>query len=201
MSEVRLSVERKVGRHRLKAAKPPYTVPTMKEVAALPWNGLRVASTFSGGGGSCTGYRMAGYRVVYANEFIPAAQETYKANHPDSFLDTRDIRTVSAADVLKATGLSEGELDLFDGSPPCSAFSTAGKLEGPSGYLATVLHRLTIAGKVSSGVPPADIIAKELSLSGVQRPLPPGFIEAASANAVEVFRFGEFAGWVIEAPE
>lgn len=129
MSEVRLSVERKVGRHRLKAAKPPYTVPTMKEVAALPWNGLRVASTFSGGGGSCTGYRMAGYRVVYANEFIPAAQETYKANHPDSFLDTRDIRTVSAADVLKATGLSEGELDLFDGSPPCSAFSTAGKRE------------------------------------------------------------------------
>lgn len=84
---------------------------------------------------------------------------------------------------------------------PGGAMIVFDKIEGPSGYLATVLHRLTIAGKVSSGVPPADIIAKELSLSGVQRPLPPGFIEAASANAVEVFRFGEFAGWVIEAPE
>lgn len=72
---------------------------------------------------------MAGYRVVYANEFIEEAQRTYKANHPRSYLDTRDIRSVSPADVLEKAGVSCGELDLFDGSPPCSAFSTAGKRE------------------------------------------------------------------------
>lgn len=110
-------------------AKPPYRVPTMAEIRALPWNGYKVASTFSGGGGSSTGYKMAGFRVVWASEFIPAAQETYRANHPDTILDTRDIRTVTAADILRATGLREGELDLLDGSPPCASFSTAGKRE------------------------------------------------------------------------
>lgn len=110
-------------------SKPPYRVPTMAEIRALPWNGYKVASTFSGGGGSSTGYKMAGYRVVWASEFIPAAQDTYRANHPDTILDTRDIRAVAAADILRATGLREGELDLFDGSPPCASFSTAGKRE------------------------------------------------------------------------
>jgi DNA (cytosine-5)-methyltransferase 1 len=109
--------------------KPPYRVPSMAEIEALPWNGYRVASTFSGCGGSCLGYRMAGYRVVYANEFIEEAQRTYKANHPKSYLDTRDIRQVKPEDVMEKAGVDRGELDLFDGSPPCSAFSTAGKRE------------------------------------------------------------------------
>ena len=101
----------------------------MKDIAAIPWNGFNVVSTFSGTGGSCLGYRMAGYRVLWANEFIPAAQESYKANHPNSTLDTRDIRTVQPEDILRAIGLGVGEIDIFDGSPPCAAFSTAGKRE------------------------------------------------------------------------
>jgi DNA (cytosine-5)-methyltransferase 1 len=109
--------------------KPPYRVPSMAEVAAAPWNGLTVASTFSGCGGSCLGYRMAGYRVAWANELVPIAAESYRANAPDSILDTRDIRAVSGAEVLAATGLARGELDLLDGSPPCQPFSTAGKRE------------------------------------------------------------------------
>jgi DNA (cytosine-5)-methyltransferase 1 len=109
--------------------KPAYRVPLMREIEALPWNGYTVASTFSGCGGSCLGYRMAGYRVAYANEFIEEAQRTYKANHPKSFLDTRDIRLVKPEDVLEKAGVDRGKLDLFDGSPPCSAFSTAGKRE------------------------------------------------------------------------
>jgi DNA (cytosine-5)-methyltransferase 1 len=102
----------------------------MAEIRALPWNGLTVASTFSGCGGSCLGYRMAGFRVVWANEFVPAAQDSYKANADAAcVLDVRDIKKVQPADILKATGLRVGELDLFDGSPPCQAFSTAGKRE------------------------------------------------------------------------
>jgi DNA (cytosine-5)-methyltransferase 1 len=51
----------------------------------------------------------------------------YRLNHPTSILDTRDIRSIKPEDILKATGLSAGELDLFDGSPPCASFSTSGK--------------------------------------------------------------------------
>ena len=108
--------------------RPPYVIPTMGEVRALPWNGLTVASTFAGGGGSSTGYRMAGYRVAYANEFVDSARETYAANKaPAAVLDGRDVRQVTAEDILERTGLDVGELDVLDGSPPCSAFSTAGK--------------------------------------------------------------------------
>ena len=109
--------------------KPPYLVPSMQEIAALPWNGYKVASTFSGGGGSCLGYRMAGFRVVYANEFIPEARKTYKANHPNSYLDDSDIRDLTPELLLERAGVKRGELDIFDGSPPCSAFSTAGSRE------------------------------------------------------------------------
>jgi len=85
--------------------KPPYSVPTMDEVRAIPWNGLTVASTFSGGGGSSTGYRMAGYKVAWASEFIEAARKTYAANmNPDTVLDARDIREV--ARVSLAAGVS-----------------------------------------------------------------------------------------------
>jgi len=102
----------------------------MEEVRAIPWNGLTVASTFSGAGGSCTGYRMAGYRVVWANEFVPAAQDSYEANaSAQCYLDKRDIAVVQPEEILERTGLEVGELDLFDGSPPCQAFSTAGKRE------------------------------------------------------------------------
>lgn len=109
--------------------KPPYKVPSMKEIEQLPFNGYNVVSTFSGCGGSCLGYRMAGYKVIYANEFIPAAQEVYRLNHPDAYLDTRDIRQVKPEEILKITGLKKGEVDLLNGSPPCAAFSTCGKLD------------------------------------------------------------------------
>jgi DNA (cytosine-5)-methyltransferase 1 len=72
---------------------------------------------------------MAGCRVLWANEFIPAARATYQANHPETPLDPRDIRQVRPEDILDATGLKPGDLDLFDGSPPCASFSTAGKRE------------------------------------------------------------------------
>jgi DNA (cytosine-5)-methyltransferase 1 len=110
--------------------KPEYKVPSMAEIRALPWNGFNAISTFSGGGGSSTGYRMAGFKVLWANEFIDAARETYRANmEPHTILDGRDIREVKPQDVLDAIKMKPGELDLFDGSPPCASFSTAGKRE------------------------------------------------------------------------
>jgi site-specific DNA-cytosine methylase len=109
--------------------KPPYRVPSMEEIKALPWNGYNAISTFSGCGGSSLGYKMAGFRVLWASEFIPAAQDTYRANHAGTILDTRDIRIVQAQEILDAIQIQPGELDLFDGSPPCASFSTAGKRE------------------------------------------------------------------------
>ena len=103
-----------------------YKIPSMTEISQIPWNGFKVVSTFSGAGGSCLGYRLAGYKVVWANDFVPAAQETYKANHPNTFLNCNNIRDISAEDIIRESGIPKGQIDLFDGSPPCASFSTAG---------------------------------------------------------------------------
>ena len=125
----------------LDKTKPVYRVPTMDDIRALSWNGFTVASTFAGCGGSSTGYRMAGFKILWASEFVPAARASYTANMDAStVLDERDIRKVEASDILSATGLRAGDLDVLDGSPPCQAFSTAGKLEKGWGKERTYEH-------------------------------------------------------------
>jgi DNA (cytosine-5)-methyltransferase 1 len=110
--------------------KPAYAVPSMAEINALPPNGYRVCSLFAGTGGSSLGYRMAGFKVAFANEFVEAARDSYAANAAaGTIVDGRDVRTLEPADILAATGLDEGELDVLDGSPPCASFSTAGQRE------------------------------------------------------------------------
>ena len=108
--------------------KPPYVVPSMAEVARLKGsNGYRAVSTFSGCGGSCLGLEMAGFEILMASEFVEAARDTYRLNHPGVFVDDRDVRTVTADDILEQVGVAVGEIDLLEGSPPCASFSTAGK--------------------------------------------------------------------------
>jgi DNA (cytosine-5)-methyltransferase 1 len=84
-------------------------------------------STFAGCGGSSLGYSMAGFRELLAVEWDANAIETFKLNFPgvDTFLG--DIKQLSLEEVFERTGLAPGELDVFDGSPPCQGFSTAGK--------------------------------------------------------------------------
>jgi DNA (cytosine-5)-methyltransferase 1 len=88
-----------------------------------------VISTFAGGGGSSTGYRLAGGKILCVNEFVEAAVETYKSNYPNTPVLPDDIKQLKGEDFLKIAGIKKGELDILDGSPPCSAFSTAGKRE------------------------------------------------------------------------
>lgn len=107
---------------------PPYVRPTMEDVRAVPWNGLRAIGSFSGCGGSSLGMRMAGWKVLSAIEFIPEAAATYRANAPQTEVWDSDIREIArgAETWRKAHGLKRGELDCFEGSPPCSSFSSAG---------------------------------------------------------------------------
>lgn len=88
-----------------------------------------VVSTFAGGGGSSTGYRLAGGHVLAINEFIPEAQKTYALNFPHTHIFRQDIRKLTGKMILDQIGLAQGELDIFDGSPPCSSFSMAGLRE------------------------------------------------------------------------
>jgi tRNA (cmo5U34)-methyltransferase len=78
---------------------------------------------------------------------------------------------------------------------PGGAIIVLDKLEPDNGYLSTVFYRLALAGKRAAGVTPDEIIQKELSISGVQRPITK---HELGGEAYLWFRFGDFAGWVIE---
>ena len=106
-----------------------YKIPTLKEIKEQTENGnhkFEVVSFFAGGGGSSTGYRMAGGKVLAINEFIEEAQKTYAENYPTTYIFKGDIKKLTPEDVLKKINKNKFELDVMDGSPPCSAFSTVG---------------------------------------------------------------------------
>lgn len=64
-------------------------------------------------------------------------------------------------------------------------------------YSRDIFRRITLSAKRDNGAPSDEILSKELSICGVQRPLNPNIISEASDLAFEFFRFGEFAGWII----
>ncbi len=94
---------------------------------------FNVLSTFAGGGGSSTGYRLAGGKILAVNEFVEEAQNTYRENYPNTLIIPGDINKLTGKDFLDKIGLKPGELDLLDGSPPCSAFSMAGSVSHGKG--------------------------------------------------------------------
>lgn len=103
----------------------PYNLSDVYESASR--KRFTVISTFSGGGGSTIGYKLAGGDVLLANEFVEVAADTYKLNFPDTPVLIGDIKELTGKDFLDKTGLKVGELDILDGSPPCAAFSITGK--------------------------------------------------------------------------
>jgi len=86
----------------------------------------RVFSCFSCGGGSTMGYKLAGFDVIGCNEIDPRMMDIYKANHNPKFPFLAPIQEFKLADNLPADLY---ELDILDGSPPCSSFSLSGNRE------------------------------------------------------------------------
>ncbi len=89
-------------------------------------NGLKVFSTFSCGGGSSYGYKLAGYDLIGNCEIDNKINAMYVKNHRPKYNFNMDIR-----DFNKIPNLPKElfELDILDGSPPCSTFSVAGERE------------------------------------------------------------------------
>jgi len=89
-------------------------------------NGCNVFGTFICGGGSTMGYKLAGYNHIGGVEIDPKIAEVYRLNHKPKHLFLEDIRAFN-----QRTDLPDElyDLDILDGSPPCSTFSMAGSRE------------------------------------------------------------------------
>lgn len=113
-----------------------YNLSHVKEAASQ--NLFTVVSLFAGGGGSSTGYKLSGGNILAINEFVEEACLTYSSNYPETFIFKEDIKNLTGEEILNKINLKPGELDILDGSPPCSAFSLAGSRE--SGWNQTKIY-------------------------------------------------------------
>ena len=99
---------------------------TMKDDYPTEKNGYKVFSCFACGGGSTMGYKLAGFEVIGCNEIDPKMNKVYVANHNPKFNYLEGIQTFKLRDDLPEELYN---LDILDGSPPCSSFSMAGNRE------------------------------------------------------------------------
>ena len=83
---------------------------------------MNIASFFSGAGGLDLGFKLAGFNIIWANEYDKTIWETYRKNHPETHLDTRSIVNVKGDEVFECDGII--------GGPPCQSWSEAGALKG-----------------------------------------------------------------------
>ena len=91
-------------------------------------NGLKVFSCFACGGGSTMGYKLAGCDVIGCCEIDPKMNEVYVANHHPKYnylMDIRDFNTIPNDELPEELF----NLDILDGSPPCTTFSVSGNRE------------------------------------------------------------------------
>lgn len=86
----------------------------------------KVFSCFACGGGSTMGYKLAGFDVIGHNDIDPKMVEVYKENHKPKFSFLESITTFAKRKDLPKELYN---LDILDGSPPCSSFSMAGNRE------------------------------------------------------------------------
>lgn len=83
----------------------------------------KAISLFSGAGGMDVGFGQAGFDIIWANELVRHAADTYEVNHPTTLLHIGDVN--DALDELPRVQ----DLDCVFGGPPCQGFSVAGKMD------------------------------------------------------------------------
>jgi len=100
----------------------------LTDLESIEKNGLKVFSCFHCGGGSTMGYKLAGYDVLGGVEIDPEMMKIYKANHNPKYsylMGVQDFNKIPNEELPAELF----ELDILDGSPPCSSFSMAGSRE------------------------------------------------------------------------
>ena len=84
---------------------------------------MKIDSFFSGAGGLDLGFKKAGFKIVYANEYDKTIWETFEKNFPKTKLDKRSITEIDPSEIPQ-------DIDGIVGGPPCQSWSAAGSMGG-----------------------------------------------------------------------
>lgn len=100
----------------------------LSDLDNIPKNGYKVFSCFHCGGGSTMGYKLAGFDVIGGVEIDKEMMRVYRANHHPKFsylMGVQEFKNIPNDQLPNELF----NLDVLDGSPPCSSFSMAGSRE------------------------------------------------------------------------
>jgi DNA (cytosine-5)-methyltransferase 1 len=92
-------------------------------------------SLFTGAGGLDLGFKDAGFKTIWANEYDKTITPTIKKNFPGLILDERSIALISD-DEIKSLGPVDGVI----GGPPCQSWSEAGARRGIKDHRGKLFH-------------------------------------------------------------
>ena len=98
----------------------------LKDLDTVDKKNIKVFSCFSCGGGSSMGYKMAGFNVIGINEIDKQMVEVYNKNFKPKYVFEEGIQNFKKREDIPKELFN---LDILDGSPPCSTFSISGKRE------------------------------------------------------------------------
>lgn len=107
---------------------------------------------FAGAGGLSVGLEKAGFEVVFANDIGADMCESYKLNHPLTFVQRQDITNITGKGILKLIGLRADKIDVLVGGPPCQGFSTVGKKDECDDRNKLFVHYFRIVAEIKPKV-------------------------------------------------
>lgn len=100
----------------------------LEDLKTIEKNGMNVFTCFSCGGGSSMGYKLAGFNVLGNVEIDPKIMKVYQVNHNPQYpflMGVQEFKNILDEKLPKELF----NLDILDGSPPCSTFSISGSRE------------------------------------------------------------------------
>ena len=102
-------------------------------------NKIKVVGLFSGCGGLDLGFKQAGYDIIWANDILKDACETYKLNIGNHIIN-EDITKINLETIPSA--------DVIIGGPPCQGFSGIGKRDPNDDRSALVYSYLDVVNRI-----------------------------------------------------